>query len=169
MIVVYRIQSQITKMFYIGCTGDLEKRIGQHFSLLSNNNHYADFMNNDCINYGLHSFLYGVVATGNKADMFKLEKDIIMKLNPLYNTIYRTDINTIKLDNDTHSLSIRTVNIRKNLPKKYLREFLSYYPAYNKKVALIHNVVSGYSTNIEAIQTLELFILYKSIINKLNK
>jgi group I intron endonuclease len=99
---VYAIQHSATGKIYVGCTNDVERRIHQHITQLSNNKHPNKRMQDDFNNFGGDYFYYVLFKAYAAYDAFMMER-IFMSLLDTRNEMkgYNTEDNSknFSLDN----------------------------------------------------------------------
>lgn len=84
---IYKIQSNIElDKFYIGSSSNLEHRERQHLSMLKNNNHFANYLQNYVNKNGIDSINFYIIEECNLEDIINREQYYINILKPVFNS-----------------------------------------------------------------------------------
>ncbi len=105
---IYKIVNIINGYEYVGSTTLLKKRLIQHRAQLKTNSHSSRKMQLHFNEYGIDYFYYEVVELfdlENFDNAIRLEKKIISKTNPAYNTHFLTEKTKIVLPKTKYQIN----------------------------------------------------------------
>jgi len=86
---IYQITNNCTGRSYIGKTCEYKHRFKQHLTLLKQGKHHSKLMQHDFDKYGERSLQLDLIEEVESAHRAKfVERDAIVSLGAIYNTIY---------------------------------------------------------------------------------
>lgn len=84
---IYKIKNKIDNKFYIGSSTNIKQRWYRHKSMLRNNCHCNEHLQNAWNKYGENCFEFEIVCFVEKENLFEMEQKLILNLNCCDKTI----------------------------------------------------------------------------------